>query len=50
LHNAVAPVREQFRQLLGQFTQVVPLLIVPAGQLAIQLPNTRIKLEAHDEH
>lgn len=44
------PVRVQLRQLLGQFMQVVPLLIVPVGQLAMQLPWTRIKVVAQDEH
>lgn len=28
----------------------VPLLIVPIGQLAIQLPRVSIKVEAHDKH
>ena len=50
LHMADVPIRLQFKQLLGQFMQIVPLLIVPEGQFAIQLPRIRIKVELQDEH
>lgn len=30
--------------------QLVPLLIVPEGQLAIQLPRVNTKADAQDEH
>lgn len=50
LHIADVPIRLQFKQLLGQFMQIVPLLIVPEGQLAIQLPRIRTRVELQDEH
>jgi hypothetical protein len=50
LHIAEVPTRLQFRQLVGQFMQLVPFLIVPEGQLAMQLPKVKTKEELQDEH